>query len=544
MMLTIAASSMAARLGARSSTRPAAALGVSSSWKSATAITRGMGMRVREIIEELPPNFSMDAISPPPHGIGKPYDNEPADPMAYVRKPVSSAHAIDLSAAGGVGALSKVDSAAFGPGGSIAHGRYGTLLDAEQSSSSTVPLEYLALLRPAAEGAAALREIIAEAASSSSGTVLVYGASRPAGMSAVQLATAEGHAVVAVIDGGHSGNDDMVDAIKGLTSEPGTAVSEEYALCKANFRDLVERTVTGEDYTSFDFDVNQYQFLSDFKKNLLDYVEYYPSDLPAAVDAEVMKFVGKEKDRANFKVNMAAYLSQFQPGADPIDPAVLDANFTVDQYCLFKKKFGIQTTAVISGGDDLGTDTNNFAPADIVRRMCYSPEETSNMRDTDAGEYYPFEFSTRAGPPPLAPILKGGPILGAIIEVTPDLTTACEAVASGKTLRAKAEALQFLTESQKNAYAAASSVFSIANKAGAPVRTVGGSLPGIVEIKKPTEGDIRKALDGMEIRDDGSSRLNYFIQVYRAGDWPVYEDYAIHRAKEPLSGPRQIVVTK
>lgn len=166
------------------------------------------------------------------------------------------------------------------------------------------------------------------------------------------------------------------------------------------------------------------------------------------------------------------------------------------------------------------------------------------MRDTEAGEYYPFEFSTRAGPPPLAPTPKGGPILGAVIEVTPDLSTACQAVASGKTLRAKAEALQFLTESQKNAYAAASSVVSIAKKAGAPVRTVGGSLPGLVEIKKPTEGDIRKALDGMEIGDDGSSKLNYFIQVYRAGDWPVYEDYAIHRAKEPLSGPRQIVVTK
>jgi hypothetical protein len=505
-----------------------------------------MGMRAREAIDELPPNFSMDAVSPPPHGLGKPYDNEPVDPMYYVRKPVSSAHAIDLSAGGGVGASSKVDSAAFGPGGSIAHGRYGTLFEGDASTTTTVPLEYLALLRPAAEGAAALREVIAEAGGSSvvGGTVLVYGASRPAGMSAVQLATAEGRAVVAVIDGGHSGNDDMVDAIKGLTSEPGTAVSEEYALCKANFRDLVERTVSGEEYTSFDFDVNQYQFLSDFKKNLLDYVEYYPSDLPAAVDAEAMKFVGKEKDRANFKVNMAAYMSQFQPGADPIDPAILDANFTVDQYCLFKKKFGIQTTAVISGGDDLGTDTNNFAPADIVRRMCYSPEETSSMRDTEAGEYYPFEFSTRAGPPPLAPTPKGGPILGAVIEVTTDLSTACQAVASGKTLRAKAEALQFLTESQKNAYAAASSVVAIAKKAGAPVRTVGGSLPGLVEIKKPTEEDIRKALDGMEIGDDGSSKLNYFIQVYRAGDWPVYEDYAIHRAKEPLSGPRQIVVTK
>lgn len=538
-MLTIAASSVAARLAARSSLRPAAG-------KIIIPSSRGMGMRVREEIEELPSNFSMDAITPPPHGFGDPYPEPDDEPMAYRRKPVTSAHAVDVTK----GSISAVDSAAFGPGGSIAHGRYG---EVDASIASTVPLEYLALLRPASEGAAALREIYEDAASSSrggggesssSGTVLVYGASRPAGMAAVQLATSGGHAVVAVVDGGHSGEDEMVDVVKGLTSEPGTAVAEEYALCKANFRDLVSRTVSGEDYTEFDFDVNQYQFLSDFKKNLLDYVEYYPSDLPAAVDAEAMKFVGKEKDRANFKTNMTTYLSQFQRGADPIDPAVLDANFTVDQYCLFKKKFGIQTTAVISGGDDLGTDTNNFAPADIVRKMCYSPEATSGMRDPDAGEHYPFEFSTRAGPPPLAPTLKGGPILGAIVEVTPDLSTACEAVAAAKTLRAKAEALQFLTESQKNAYAAASSVVSIAKKAGAAVRTVGGSLPGLVEIKKPKEEDIRKALSGMEIADDGSSKLNYFIQVYRAGDWPVYEDYAIHRAKEPLSGPRQIVVTK
>ncbi len=537
-MFTIAVSSLSARLAARSSRRRPSAVAAA----AAATARRGMGMRVREVIEELPPNFSMDAIAPPPHGFGDPYD-APDDPMAYHRKPVTSAHAIDLKAGGG-GRISAVDSAAVGPGGEVAHGRYGAV---DPGAASTVPLEYLALLRPASEGAAALREI-SEAAPSSGGggaTVLVYGASRPAGMAAVQLATAEGHAVVAVVDGGHSGNDDMVDAIKGLISEPGTAVSEEYALLRANFRDLVTRTAQGEDYTSFDFDVNQYQFLSDFKENLLDYIEYYPSDLPAAVDAETMKFVGKEKDRANFKTNMTAYLSQFQPGAEPIDPAVLDANFTVDQYCLFKKKFGIQTTAVISGGDDLGTDTNNFAPADIVRRMCYSPEETTGMRDTNAGDnHYPFEFSTRAGPPPLAPTLKGGPVLGAIVEVTPNLSAACEAVAAAGTLRDKAEALQFLTESQKNAYAAASSVVSIAKKAGGTVRTVGGSLPGLVEIKKPKEGDIRKALSSMEIGDDGSSKLNYFIQVYRAGDWPVYEDYAIHRAKEPLSGPRQIVVTK
>lgn len=474
----------------------------------------------------------MDAIKPPPNGFGEDFDDD-EDPMFYNRKPVTSAHAIDLSK----GAASALDSAAFGPGGAVVHGRYG---DVDAATAQTIPLEYLALLRPASEGAAALREI-AEASKSATGTVLVYGASRPAGMAAVQLANASGNAVVAVLDGQHSGHCEMVDTVKGLTSEPGTAVPEEYALCKANFRDLVETTVSGDDYTSHDFVSNKHQFLSDFKKNLLDYIEAYPSDLPAAVDADKMKFVGKEKDRANFKTNMAVYLSQFQPGANPIDPAQLNANFTVEQYEIFKKKFGIQTTAVISGGDALGTNTDRFEPAGIVGNMCAAPEVASE--DVKEGDY-PFEFSIKDGPTPLAPTLKGGPITGAVIEVNPDLLAACVAVDSAKTLRAKAEALQFLTEAQRNTFSAASSVVALAKKSGATIRTVGGSLPGLTEIQKPSDGDITTALKGMEIGDDGASALNYFIQVYRAGDFPVYEAYAANRAAEPLSGPRQIVVTK
>lgn len=477
----------------------------------------------------------MDAIRPPPHGFGEDFDDN-KDPMYYNRKPVTSAHAIDLSKGGAASAL---DSAAFGPGGAVVHGRFG---DVDAKAAQTVPLEYLALLRPASEGAAALREI-SEASKGAAGTVLVYGASRPAGMAAVQLANASGNTVVAVVDGQHSGHAEMVDTVKGLTSEPGTAVAEEYALCKANFRDLVDTTVSGDDFTSHNFATNKHQFLSDFKANLLDYIEAYPSDLPAAVDAESMKFIGKEKDRANFKTNMTAYLSQFQPGADPIDSAQLDANFTVDQYELFKKKFGIQTTAVISGGDALGTNTERFAPAELVGNMCAVPEVASDDSKTKEGDY-PFEFSIKNGPTPLAPSLKGGPITGAVIEVTPDLLTASEAVDSAKSLRAKAEALQFLTEAQRNAFAAASSIVALAKKSGATIRTVGGSLPGLTEIQKPSDVDIATALKGMEIGDDGESALNYFIQVYRAGDFPVYEAYAIHRANEPLSGPRQMVVTK
>lgn len=525
-MLSVTSSAFA-RLAVRSR-RPAAA---------AAAATRGLGWQVREEVEEFPPNFSMDAIEPPPHGFGEPFEEE-VDPMAYVRKPVTSAHAIDLDKGEG-GAASALDSAAFGPDGAVVHGRFGAV---DPGAARTVPLEYLALLRPAAEGAAALREIVAAAASPTvAGTVLVYGASRAAGMAAVQLAEAGGHAVVAVVDGQHSGNCEMMDVVKGLTSEPGTAVPEEYALCKANFRDLVEATVAGDDYTAFDFDTNQYQFLADFKENVLDYVDYYPSDLPAAVDAEQFKFVGKEKDRANFKANMNAYLSQFAPGADPIEPSQLDANFTVHQYALFKKKFGVQTTAVISGGDG-HSDTDRFAPAALVRTMAARPEAVP--ADAASPGDYPFEFSTARGPPPLVPPRAGGPLLGAVVEATPDLAAACAAVAGAPTRRGKAEALQGLTEAQRNAHAAASSVVALARRAGGTVRTVGGALPGLDAIGAPTAADVTTALTAMEMGDDGTSALNYFIQVYRAGDWPIYEAYAIHRAKEPLSGPRQMVVTK
>lgn len=239
---------------------------------------------------------------------------------------------------------------------------------------------------------------------------------------------------------------------------------------------------------------------------------------------------------------MEAYLSQYAPGADPIDPGQLEANFSTDQYELFKKKFGTQTTAVISGGDGV-TDTDRFAPAEIVRDMCAQPDPVP-ADESKEGNYHPFEFSTKSAPTPLVPTLSGGAIVGAVVEVTPDLLAACEAVAAADTIRGKAEALQFLTEAQKNAHAAASSVVALSRRAGATVRTVGGSLPGLKEVQNPGDGDMQTALKGMEIGDDGKSVLNYFIQVYRSGDWPVYEDYAIHRAKEPLSGPRQIVVTK
>jgi hypothetical protein len=68
-------------------------------------------------------------------------------------------------------------------------------------------------------------------------------------------------------------------------------------------------------------------------------------------------------------------------------------------------------------------------------------------------------------------------------------------------------------------------------------------LPGI-ETAEASDADVKEALDAMAIQDDGTTKMDYFIQAYRAGDFPFYADYAVHRATEVLAGPRQIVVTK
>ena len=68
-------------------------------------------------------------------------------------------------------------------------------------------------------------------------------------------------------------------------------------------------------------------------------------------------------------------------------------------------------------------------------------------------------------------------------------------------------------------------------------------MPGC-ETVAPTDADVKEALSAMAIQDDGSTTLDFFVQAYRAGDFPFYADYAVHRATEPLAGPRQIVVTK
>ena len=68
-----------------------------------------------------------------------------------------------------------------------------------------------------------------------------------------------------------------------------------------------------------------------------------------------------------------------------------------------------------------------------------------------------------------------------------------------------------------------------------------GSLPGLASVD-PVDADVKDALAAMELEDEGDSRLNFFTQVFRSGDFPIYEDYAVHRNAEGT--PYQIIVTK
>jgi len=452
--------------------------------------------------------------------------SHPSEEPLY-KNPVTSAHAIDLEKA----AVSSIDSAAIDPSGKVVHGRFGEL---DADAVLGVPLEYLALLHHAAEGAAGLSRMSGE-----SGTVLVYGASQANGFAALQLAVATGnHAVVGVVDGQHSGNEDMVEYVKGMIPEPGTAVAQEFAIAKKNFIDLVSGISSGDEQLS---SYTAAEFLDDFKANLSAYAEAYPDTMPAAVGSHQIKFLGMEKDKDQFRNNMDAYLSQFPPGSPAMDQGQLETSFSTDQYEVFRNKFWEQTTNVISGDE-----SHFFSPPHIVQDLMKVPEtKPANLSTVGAFEKsIPFSFSTLGQEYPTGTeAAAGGPVVGAIISVTPDLKIAAEAVAKASSLREKVEALEFLTDIQKDAFAAATSVAAQAQKVGAPVVTIGGSLPGI-ETAEPTDADVSAALSAMAIQDDGSTNLDYFIQAYRAGDFPFYADYAVHRATEPLAGPRQIVVTK
>jgi hypothetical protein len=476
--------------------------------------------------EPMPSGYTFDSIKPPKYW-AKPDELE-EDPNAYKRNPVTSVHAIDLQSK--TPQISKLDSVSVTPNGTILHGRYGEL---KPDDTESIPMEYLALLHPAAEGAAAVRKLGAD----SKGTVLVYGASEANGLSVVQLAASKGNAVVAVVGGNHSGDRELVDAIKSLIPEPGTVVPEEFAIVKGCMRDLVSSIVKGDESQDWNWDAEK--VVQEFRANIVDYAEAYPATRPAALSADVAKFTGKEKDREYWEENMNAYLSQFSQGSPPISADEM-AKFDKIQYALFKSKFGKQTTAVITGDK-----VPDFHPPTIVKNMILNPEknqDTTTKPDTDFVPYHFNILENMLGNN--VDTIKGGPITGAIIAVTPELKTAADAVAkAGKKLRDKAEALQFLTESEKNAFAAAASVAKLAKDAGKPVVVIGGTLPELESVQTK-DMDVNEAISAMKIGEDGESRLNYFIQLYRASDFAVYEDYAIHRATEPLAGPRQILVTK
>jgi hypothetical protein len=459
-------------------------------------------------------------------------DDPPSpDPGAYVRTPVKSAHCVDLEKK----TVSDLDCVSISSTGSVVHGRYGDLGPA----AAAVPLELLALLRPAAEGAAALRVARAKTKSASQkGTLLVYGASQAAGLSAVQLAASAGHAVVAVVDAQHSGNDDLLEALKGLVPEPGAVVPEEYAISKKRFAELVSSVSSGDDGTRLT-QASGEDFLKDFKANLMDYVEAYPDTRPAAVSQEHLEFKYMEKDREMFEHNMAAFLEQYPPGSPPIDPAKLEAFFNVEQYEVFRNKFWRQTTGVISGDD------TPFSAPHIAKQLSEAPETYDHRTFPGAGPEVPYAFSvTTPSVPPGTEPPAGGPVLAAVIVATPALQVAAGRVAQAATVRGKAEALQFLPASDRAAFLAAGSVAARARAAGAPVVSVGGSLPGIDSVGDAIFEDVQAALKAMDVDEAGNTKLNYFVQVYRANDYPFYADYAVQRATEPLAGPRQIIVTK
>jgi hypothetical protein len=510
---------------------------VASSRVVAIAATRGLATRKKLKASNLSPEV-WNALPNFPE-----YDDEEPDkdPAVYRRGPVTSAHMVDVKNQG----ISMTDSATISAKGSVVHGSLGDLGNA----AAAIPLEYLALLRPAAEGAAAIRTLTSSTAgknkkNTKKGTILVYGASQPNGFAAAQLASSAGHAVVAVVDSEHSGNEDCMEAVKGLMAEPGTAVPEEYALCKKKFLDLVHNISTGNEGIS---NPSPSEYLADFKRLFLDYCLAYPDTRPAAVDASVLEFKYMEKERDNWDLNMQAYFSQYPPGAPPMDKAKLDAFFTTQQYQIFRDKFWQTTTATISG------DETSFSAPHEVKKLFENPEPIpATTVYPGAGPFVPYSFNIlkQAFPADTA-VAAGGPILGAAIAMTPDLEIAYDkiaaaAAASGKktsSKRAMGEALSFLTKNQRATLGAAASVAEAARRAGAPVVVMGGTIRGLDSVQT-TKTDVDDALRAMDVDDNGESRLNYFVQLYRASDFPFYADYAVHRASEELAGPRQIIVAK
>mmetsp|Transcript_8679 Transcript_8679/g.10945 ORF Transcript_8679/g.10945 Transcript_8679/m.10945 type:complete len:549 (+) Transcript_8679:71-1717(+) len=522
-----------------------------------TTISRSFAIRTRlePNLEPIPPNHTIDSVKPPKSYVMHNPEADVVDPMVYVRKQPVSAHAIDTAC--DPPKLSTLDAATLTPGkegesGTVIHGRYG---DLGTDVAECIPLEYLALLHPAAEAAAAIRELESRDGDGNAtgiGTLLVYGASTAAGIASVQLGTAVGMSVVAVVSGEHgAGNIELLDTIKGLTSYPGTAVPEEVALVKNKLYELTKSIAEGDEEP---VNTDTHAWLEEFKANVLDYAAAFPSNKPSVIPSNLNNQL-KIKDREYFTENMTAYLEQFPRGSPSMTLDELET-FNLEKFQLFRSKFNPKTASKLTPGEE----QYEFNPAEVCKSLIHKPEPLSEyLKYQDpvsdgGGEFVPYElsmlqpqFADPMDDNPLAEI--GGPVLGAVIVATPTLVRVMGALEqAGPKLRDRAEALQFLTNTERDAYAAASSVAAVARRAGKKIMVVGGSdLPGL-ESATVTPVDIKAALTAMDIDEDDelaeNSKLNFFCQVYRAGDWPVYADYAIHRATEMLAGPRQIVVTK
>jgi len=499
-------------------------------------ISRCLGMERKVVPNDGPkhPNYNINSIKPPKNYYEYHYKeggDGPPDPMAIDKKDATSAYIVDV----GNQKLCASGSARVDEKGSVVHGKYGAL---NEDTVSNVPLEYLPLLGAGADGTAAVREILANAKGGTDGTMIVFGANEASGLAALQLGTDAGLTVVGVVGSGHSGNDELLEIIKDFTNEPGFVVPEEYALVKKNFQDLVMQTVSGEEIDGVQPSVDD--FVKDFQEQVVDYAAMFPAGRPA-IPARRLEFQGKDKDRKYFDENWEAYYEDYQPGSPPFTSTELQANFTKNTYALFKYKFAQQGEKVMASDPDV----TNFYPANEVKNLCNTSPQSHVVPDTtpDAnGKHYYFNVM-KPHATPNKPTSR--PILGTIIVSTPSLLTACTALAKTKSLREKAEALQFLTDGERNAYAAASSCVALAKKQNAPIYVIGSApLPGLPKPLEPTSADVNNALDALQMDDMGNTKLKFLVQVYRAIDFPIYEQYAIHRASEVCSGPRQIVVLK
>jgi hypothetical protein len=48
----------------------------------------------------------------------------------------------------------------------------------------------------------------------------------------------------------------------------------------------------------------------------------------------------------------------------------------------------------------------------------------------------------------------------------------------------------------------------------------------------------------MDVDDNGETKVNFFVELYRSNDFPFYGDYAVFKATEELPPARQVIVTK